>query len=375
MSTTNDYEIKAYHQTIADFAKKEIRPGALESDRFPFADFNHQIIHTLSKNEFLCPTLPESAGGPGAGIRVLGAMLEEIAREDASTALTILIQSMACTLLIESGKSDWMKKWIGDPLKNNSDLLALPVYNDPANLLDSIHAVAKENGFLLNGSLNYIPCLPVAKAVIVPARMEESDTIHWFVIECETPGVSMSDPIVSLGLRGCPVSDLKLQNVFLPDNSLLLDGKNEAMRYEKLCERFRGPLTAISLGILKGAYTAALSYAKNRYQGKKQIIEHDMIRMMLSNMISWIDIASVAADYACQLADHGEPYPPSVLLSIQNLVATAVTRATTDGVQILGGYGYMHEFGQEKRMRDAKQIQAVFGSLPLKKLEILKRNI
>lgn len=374
MNTPHDYEAKAYRQTIADFTKKEMKPFALESDRFPFAEFNHTIIRKLSTNEFLCPTLPESAGGPEIGMHLLGAMLEEIASEDASTALIILIQSMASTLLIESGKINLAGKWFGGSPRNSLELIALPIYMDPSNMPDSIVATSHENGFLLNGFLHYIPCLPVATAVIVPVVMPKESSIRLFSIECNTSGVSISDPIISLGLRGCPVADLTLQNVSVPNDSFI-SRENASAQYQNLCERFRGPVAAISLGILKGAYLSACRYATERFQGKKQIIEHDMIRMMLSNMISWIDIASITVDYACRLADQGESLPLSALLSIQNRVATAVTRATTDGVQILGGYGYMHEYGQEKRMRDAKQIQAVFGSTPVKTLEILKRNI
>jgi alkylation response protein AidB-like acyl-CoA dehydrogenase len=79
--------------------------------------------------------------------------------------------------------------------------------------------------------------------------------------------------------------------------------------------------------------------------------------------------------YVCRAADQSRDRDGTGALSIQELLTTAVSRAVTDGVQILGGYGYMREYGQEKRMRDAKQLQAVFGSSPVRSLRILERRL
>ncbi|MBN1663141.1 MAG: acyl-CoA/acyl-ACP dehydrogenase [Deltaproteobacteria bacterium] len=371
MTTIGTDEIKTIRQIVADFAKREIRPAALESDRYPFAAFNHPLMQKLAENGFLRPTLTEEASG--AGMRMLGAVLEEIAREDASIALIILIQSIAAQLRMESGETTGIRQGFVESTGGGETLVALPVYADPVERPDSVKAATQGNGFILNGSVSYIPCLPVADEVIIPVVMQNGKGIRLFRVLCKAAGVTIGDPIVSLGLRACPIADLTLHHVSMPADAVI--GNNDGIKhYEGLCERFRGPLTAIALGILKGACAAARRYAEERYQGKKQIIDHDMVRMMLSNMIAWIDMGTVAVNEACRLADEKEPCPPSALLSIQTLASTAVTRATADGVQVLGGYGYMHEYGQEKRMRDAKQLQAVFGSVPVKRLEILKRN-
>ncbi|MBU0992757.1 MAG: acyl-CoA/acyl-ACP dehydrogenase [Proteobacteria bacterium] len=368
-------EIKAYHDTAANFAKKEIKPDALEYDRFPFADFNRTVVDKLSANEFLAPTLPEALGGAGAGMRVLGAMLEEIAKEDASMAVLILIQSMSYHILAELGTEDMMKRWNILPEKGNPDLLSLPIYSDPEDLPDTIIAVKTKEGYSLKGAITYLPCLPVAKAAIIPARIEGADNRALFIVETDRKGMAISEPIVSLGFRGCPHADLTLDQVVVPEASLLGGEKGEAA-FGVIAEKYRGPVSAIALGIIKGACQTAKNYAKERYQGGKQIIEHHMVRKMLSDMVAWIDVISSAAEHACQLSDNKkDPRSRSKLLSIQTIVTSAVTRATTDGVQVLGGYGYMHEYGQEKRMRDAKQLQAVFGSMPLKEMRVIDRDL
>ncbi|MCP4682442.1 MAG: acyl-CoA/acyl-ACP dehydrogenase [Desulfobacterales bacterium] len=374
METLNVKEIKAYHEMAARFTKNEIKPEALDYDRFPFADFNQAIIDKLASNEFLVPTLPEKFGGPGSGMRVLGIMLEELSKEDASMGLIILIQSLAYKVLSELGTKTLMNKFSAMPEKGNPDLLALPIYADPEDLPKTVTAVTKKNGFTLNGSLEYIPLLPNATAAIIPATIDDQDRIDLFVLPLKAKGVTISEPVVSLGLRGCPVADLTLENVHIPKSNRL-KGKAPEKMYASIAEKFRGPVAAMSLGILKGAYLAARNYAKDRYQAKKQIIEHHMVRRMLSEMVSWIDVASLSVEQACILADNGNKDSRTRLLSVQKVVTQKVSRATDDAVQVLGGYGYMHEYGQEKKMRDAKQVQGIFGSNPIKTMRIIERDI
>jgi alkylation response protein AidB-like acyl-CoA dehydrogenase len=210
----------------------------------------------------------------------------------------------------------------------------------------------------------------VAQAVIVPALL--NGRVCFFLVEVNREGVVMGEPVVSLGLRGCPVADLQLDGVQIPETNHL--GEEVAKTYAEMADRYRGPLAAIALGILEGAYSAACGYAKERYQAKKQIIEHDMVRRMLANMLAWIDLGTAGVFRACDMADQGEGAGGTEALSIQELLTMAVTRAVTDGVQVLGGYGYMREYGQEKRMRDAKQLQAVFGSSPVRLMRIMEKK-
>ena len=131
----------------------------------------------------------------------------------------------------------------------------------------------------------------------------------------------------------------------------------------------------LRLGVLRGGYDLALSYGLERRQGGKRIVEHDMVRQMLSGMVAWIDLGSAALARGCDLVERGHSASRTELLSIQELVTAAVSRSTGDGVQALGGNGYMHDYGQEKRMRDAKQLQAVFGASATRRLRIIERRL
>jgi alkylation response protein AidB-like acyl-CoA dehydrogenase len=338
MENLNLGDLSAFQDLAERFSKKEIAPHTLERDRYPFADFQEDAVKVAASVGLLSLTLPEKYGGMGHGMSALGAVLEVIARTDASMAAIILTQALSRAMLIELGPPATADKWAALPKSGDTLLLAFPLYTDPENLPETTSAKQEGNVYKLDGAFDYLACLPVAKGAIVPAKMVNSDKMGFFLVETHAAGVTLSEPVVSLGLRGCPAADLNLKGVSVSAANLL-GGEGRDKKFAQVVERFRGPVAAIAVGILKGAYYAALDYAKGRYQAKKQIIEHDMVRRMLSGMMSWIDLASPAAAHACMVADRGEKCSPSELLSIQEIVTTAVTRATTDGVQVLGGYG------------------------------------
>lgn len=374
MVKATEQELMAFKELAQRFAKQDIAPSVLEDDRYPFVDFNSRIITTAMEAGILGITLAESYGGSGQSMQALTSVLRVIAAEDASKAVFFLSQEIARALLIELGPQETTKKWATLSEKEVLPIIAVPLFADPEELPDTIKATQAEEGYILTGFCHTLVCLPVAKAIVIPAQLEEQGDTILFLIELETDGVSVSDPVVGLGLRGLPVADLSLSDVAIPQSCQL--GTGDSVRiYQRVLERFRTSISAIALGILEGAYSTARNYAQDRYQAKKLIIEHHMIRRMLSNMIGWIDIASTALVHACSLADSGVERLQTDLLSIQELVTKAATQGTTDGVQILGGYGYMHEYGQEKRMRDAKQLQSLLGGSVTRVMRIADRRL
>jgi len=374
MNAISEKEIQAYHKAAAEFARREIRPAALDFDRFPFTDFNRNLVSRLDAGDFLVPTLPEAYDGAAADRGTLAAILEELAAEDASAAFLVLVQSLFFELLEKLGGGAFIKKWVlasgqGDPV-----LFSLPCYMDPESLPSSVTVSGSGSDYLLSGYLDLVPCLPVAAAVMVPAVFKDSGRPGLFLLDTGAEGMTIRKPVVTLGLRGCPVADLLLENVSLAADRYL--GAADGFKiYNEVVEGFRGALAAIAVGILRGAYTTARIYAKERFQAKKQIIEHDMVRSMLAGMVSWIDAGSALVRQMCVAVDTGETRSRSFQISLQNTITMAVTRATTDAVQVLGGYGYMHEYGQEKRMRDAKQLQAVFGAPAEKVMRTIERAL
>lgn len=367
MDVVFDRELKSIRETAERFTAREIIPGLLHRDGYPFYAFDRKIVRSAATIGLLTPTLPEACGGPGLGYRVLAEILESVAIEDASMAMIVFTQSLAHHFLAAATDPQIFAASV-DPEVGR--MLALPVYHDPDDLPGDVEVSPENQGYVLFGHLDYVAGLPEAEAILVPAVFEGA--IFFFLVRADDPGVAVGEPVVGLGLRSCPAADLKMDGVAVPPDRRL---KSEAAKiYADLANRYRGPLAALVHGLLRGCYRTSLEYARDRYQAKKYIIEHDMIRRMLAEMKAWLDIGSPAIKKICEQLDLGPDPHGSALLSLHELVTRAAVRSTADGVQVLGGYGYMKEYGQEKRMRDARQLQAVFGCSAVRTLRILESD-
>ena len=344
------------------FAKKELEPRAVEIDNYPFQPFNTAAVQAARETGMLQVVLPENQGGVGQGMAVLCEILMPLSSADASFAAVVLVNSLSLAALSRWGKKPVVESYAG------SGLVAFPAYDLPSDLPVTVAAKKKGRGYLLDGKLDYLALAPVADALIVPALIEGVDEVALFVVESGAQGVSLSEPVISLGLRNCPAADLTLQGVEVAAKNLLTaEGKSACTA---LANDFAAAVAALAVGVVSGSYQAAKAYAAERYQGGRMIIDYDLVRQMLSNLLIVAESGKALVRAMAAAADAGNGFPLTgsglILLSEQ------ASRVTADGVQCLGGYGYMEEYGQEKRMRDAKQIQSLFGAAPAKRLEMME---
>ncbi len=368
-----DQELQAIEQLARRFVDKDLAPTVLHDDRYPHVPANPRIYATAASLGLPGLALPEAYGGTAQGIYSFARMLEIVAATDGSCAALLFTQALARATIIELGPKSLAECWATLRGDESEMLLGFPLYEDPEELPDSVRAQSTAQGYVLDGELRQVACLPGARALIVPALIEGSSERAFFLLETGTRGVSVSDPLVTLGLRACGAADLRLDKVAVPATQRLA-GQAAAVSFARVAERFRPALVAASLGVLRGSFEMAFGYAKERKQSKKQIVEHHMVQDLLAGMLSVLDVGYLALGQACALAEEGRS-TGTELVSLQDLITTLVTRAATDGVQVLGGNGYMHDYGQEKRMRDAKQLQVVFGSVPTRRLRIIERRL
>lgn len=366
-------ELKSFDELAARFAKKELEPRALDLDYYPHTPFNTAAIDAASEIGLFNLTLSEQYGGTGQGMAALAVILSGLAKADASFAAVIFIQALAQAAIARWAEQDTRDKYLKQEAGNKPPLFAFPIYQPPSDMPLDVKTFKSNGDYLLEGKFEYLALAPEAKYLLIPAEIEGSGKMSLFIIDKDAKGVAMGEPLISLGLRCCPNADVVLEGVKVGPAEMLGREGQANEEYPDLCARFGGPIAALSMGVLAGAYRAAVTFTKDRYQGGKQVIEHDQVRIMLANMAVLLSAADAACAAACGHADQNADIKAALAAGI--FVTDAVTRATTDGVQCLGGYGYMHDYGQEKRMRDAKQIQAMFGPVPLKRLELLKGRL
>jgi alkylation response protein AidB-like acyl-CoA dehydrogenase len=359
MTDPSTTELKSFAEMAERFAKKELAPRAIELDNYPFRGFNRAALAAARATGLLGVVLPEEYGGVGQGMAALGEALFALAREDASFAAVVLFDSLARSLLVKAGAKPFVEK-------SAAALVGLPAYDPPSDPQRGLAAAATNGGYTLAGKVEYVALAPVAGALVLPARLLPEDRIGYFLVETAAAGVRIGAPVVSLGLRGCPVADVECEGVPVGGGNLLLGDDGAA--YAGIAAAYKSAVAAMAAGVAAGSFAAAKAYTRERYQGGRMIIEYDMVRQMLAGLALAAESGRALARSMAAAADAGEAWPLSETLI---LVTEQASRAATDGVQCLGGYGYMEDYGQEKRMRDAKQIQNIFGPTPLRRLDFL----
>jgi alkylation response protein AidB-like acyl-CoA dehydrogenase len=275
----------------------------------------------------------------------------QLGRHSPSLAVMTVQQNMACWLLAETGVPA-PQGWI-----------SLPLFDAVAEWRSHSlqHPISTEG--TLNGDWHSIPMLPVAERVLLPivSRDNSSFMLVSLPLHEQAPtGLGVSDPVLTLGLRGCPHADLHFDHVRLSNDAVVMSGQEAFVRMEALWSQAEICMMALRAGIAESSYLTARDYAAQRRQGGKIIIRHSLIRKMLSDFYRekcviddlWRAMASTLRP-GVRLS-HGQT--GMALNSGEKL-----PWLTSDGIQILGGVGYMEEYAQERRYRDAKQCEFLLG--------------
>jgi alkylation response protein AidB-like acyl-CoA dehydrogenase len=370
MNSTEETGIGMLARAAAEFAKGELAANREETDRYPFGPFFTPMLQKAFELDFFHITLPDSAGGVGMGTGALCVVLEELCRQDASLGAIVLTNCLAQEILLQAGRTDLLQDRADRSDKADSFLLACPLFNNPSEIRHMAAVIEKDGRHFLAGKLEYLVLGGVTGAAVVPAAGQGQESYSYYLVDLNQPTVMRGEPVLSLGLRCCPAVDTEFDMTEAVRVGLTDDG---AVLFRRAVARLQPAAAAISLGIMKGAFDEALSYAGEREQGGRKIGEWSEMQMMLADMAVNIKIADMVVAEACRAVDGNEKGWEQKALAAAIHVQAAAVRVTTDGVQALGGVGYMQDFGQEKRFRDAKHIQACFGLAPMQKLKFLDK--
>jgi alkylation response protein AidB-like acyl-CoA dehydrogenase len=356
-------ELKSFEDLALNFAGKELAHRREVSDRYPFSPFDNTVLAKAYELGFFGITLPEDLGGIGQGISTLCVVLESICRSDASLGAIIFTNALAQEIILRSGSGDLLRE-----LASQGALIAFPAYSNPQEHKDLPLAAKGKKGYTLSGSADYVVLAPIAAHALIPAKISGQEGYSFFLVNLSGPKVNQSDPVFSLGVHACPVADLALEGA----EAMLVghEGKGAACFGEAVGIIYAAA-AAISLGIMRGSFDYALAYSNEREQGGWAIVNWSMIKTILADMAIQIKIGDMAVSCACSAIEKKtagwDIYAKTAALHVQD----AACQVTTDGIQVLGGYGYMKDYGQEKRFRDAQQIKTLLGMAPLRKVELL----
>ena len=373
MITALNKDLKPFEDLITEFSKEELKPHVEEHDRYPFGNLDEEVIESGFRKiydlGFLGIMLPEKYGGIGQGISALCMMLGHVAEVDASYSLIIFTSSLSQEVILAADADKIATKIFLNAKTARDYLVAFPSFTNPGQIITLPKAAASGKGHKLSGKLDYLVLGNFSNWAVIPAKLEGKPGYSFFLVDLNDSGVHKSEPIFSLGLHACPIVDIAFDNA----GAQLLGEAGQGERYFDTASKVMHVATAaMSAGIMRGSLKEAMDYTKEREQGGRVIINWSEVRMILANMAVKSRAADMCVAETCQgieakIQDWGI-YSVATAIHVHELACDVVT----DGVQVLGGNGYMKDYGQEKRYRDARQVQALLGLAPLKKLALIK---
>jgi len=346
--------------TAGRFTERELAAKGEAHDAYPYADFAWGAFKGAADAGLLFITAPEDLGGAGLPCETWALVLEKIAYTDAGFAASLLAHAMAVQALL-SGDDETKAQFIGAKVPSQ---LGYPLYMQADDLQGLPRAEKKGGHYVLSGRALRVANAPTADAVVIAAELDDHE-IALFLLhlgEGKRPeGVEM------LGLRSCPAGHIELADVKLPADHLLMKGEKAVADLHRL---FYPAVSAILIAILKGSLDYAVQYGLERYQGGRMIHEHSQLRAMYGLMA--VEYRTLHAAWLHSLKCDPDP---ETCLAVKILSGDLAIRAATDGVQLLGGYGYSREYPQERRMRDARQAAELLGSPARMKLSVAEGTI
>ncbi|WP_366184666.1 acyl-CoA dehydrogenase family protein [Flavobacterium ovatum] len=364
-------------QSIRDFAEKNIRPFIMEWDEAQ--TFPVPLFRKLGEMGFMGILVPEELGGSGLGYHEYITIVEEISKVDPSIGLSVAAHNSLCTNhILTFGNEEQKKKWI-PKLASGEHIGAwgLTEHNTGSDA-GGMNTTAKKEGdfWVVNGAKNFITHAISGDVAVVIVRTGEKGDSHGmtaFVFEKGMVGFSSGKKENKLGMRASETAELVFDNCRIPDSNRLGEVGNGFIQAMKILDGGRISIGALSLGIAKGAYEAALKYSKERHQFGKPISSFQGISFKLADMATEIEASELLLHKAAFLKQQHKPV--TTMGAMAKMYASEVCcKVANEAVQIHGGYGYTKDYPVEKFYRDAKLCTIGEGTTEIQKV-VIARNL
>ncbi|RAJ02302.1 alkylation response protein AidB-like acyl-CoA dehydrogenase [Chitinophaga skermanii] len=372
-----NYQLTEEHLMIQkaarDFAISELLPGVIERDEHQ--KFPAQQIKQLGELGFLGMMVDPKYGGAGLDTVSYVLAMEEISKIDASASVVMSVNNSLVCWGLEHFANEAQKEEYLVPLAKG-EVIGAFLLSEPEAGSDatSQRTTAEDKGdyYLLNGTKNWITNGSTASTYLVIAQTypeKGSKGINAFIVEKNSPGITIGPKENKLGIRGSDTHSIMFQDVKVPkENRIGEDGFGFKFAMKTLSGGRIG-IASQALGIASGAYELALKYSKERKAFGTEICNHQAIQFKLADMATRIEAARLLCLKAAWEKDNGLDYNLSGSMAKVFASETAMWVAT-EAVQVHGGYGFVKEYHVERLMRDAKITQIYEGTSEVQRIVI-----
>jgi alkylation response protein AidB-like acyl-CoA dehydrogenase len=368
---------KMITQMVRDFAEKEIRPNMKKWDDEEI--FPVDAMKKMGELGLLGIYIPEAYGGSGFSYFEYATALMELGKVCGGVGLSVAAHNSLCTgHIYYHGNEEQKKKYL--PLLASGEFIGAWGLTEPNTGSDAMRmkttAVKDGDHWVINGAKNWIThglSGDVAVVLVRTGELLDSNGITAFIIEKGTPGFSAVKIKEKFGVRASETAELIFDNVRVHESQVIGQvgmGFKQAMQ---ILDGGRISIAALSCGVARGAYEAALKYAQEREQFGQSISKFQAIAFKLADMATEVEAAELLTYQAADLKNRKQNLTKQGAFAKYYASEVAV-KCGNEAMQIMGGYGYTKEYPAEKFLRDARLMTIGEGTSEIQKV-VISREI
>jgi len=341
-------------QSARDFAKEYLEPIAVELDHT--ASYPAALVKNLAAHDFLGLFLPGEFGGAEAGFVSMAQVIENLSRASAGVASILVNHSLAAYALQRWGTPAQKQAFL-PALASGETLGAFAAFEHgprPGVGPQALQATHLPEGWVLSGTKAFVRNAGAAQVYVVLAGTDPAaggKAVAAFIVKADAVGLTVGEPLETMGLRGCPVADLDFEHVVLTDAALLGDLKDGQAITAETFALASVAEAAQTLGIAQAAVEHAAAYAKTRIQFGRPIASLQAIQTLLAETATDCHLGRLGLLQAADLIDRGEPFRVEAAM-LKQFLARVGSRLLVDTVQVEGGFGYSEFMPLPRLFRD-----------------------
>ncbi|HXD98894.1 MAG TPA: acyl-CoA dehydrogenase family protein [Candidatus Acidoferrum sp.] len=367
-------EQETFRRTVARFVDAEIVPHADAIDER--GEFPREPFKRIGAQGWLGLRYPERYGGADADMVTYCLFAEELARGSLSVAATAAMQSLMGTYFVYKYGSEALRaRYLTPALRG--DLVATFALTEPnagsdvANI--TTRAERRGDRWVLRGTKTWVTSAPVADMLTVAAKTSGErglENIALFLLDRGAMrGITLGKAIDKMAVRASVTGEILLEDVEVPDEHLLGGETGGVDKIGSILAEIRIMTAALSVGLARAAYGAALAYARERQAFGKPIGEHQAISFKLADMLTSLQAAALMTYQAAARLDAGRPIGREAAMAKLFASETAV-RITDEAARVFASYGLAMEYPVQRYFRDARFLLPGGGTSEILRLVI-----
>ena len=351
-------EQEEFRKTVARFVDAEVVPEAQAMDER--GEFPAKLFKRLGELGYFGLRYPESYGGADAEMTTYCLFAEELARGSLSLAAAAAMQSLMGTYFIfKYGSEELRRRYLVPALRG--DLVATFALTEPnagsdvANI--TTRAERRGDGYVIRGGKTWVTNAPVADVLTVAAKTSAErgmKSIALFLLDRHAMrGISLGKKLEKMSVRASETGEIVLEDVEVPAAYLLGGETGGVEKIGGILSEIRVMTAALSVGLARAAYDAALAYARERQAFGKPIVEHQAISFKLADMLTSIHAATLMTYQAAAQLDAGRTITREAAMT-KLFASEMAVRVADEAARIFASYGLAMEYPAQRYFRDAR---------------------